>query len=547
MRFAKLTNNGKVRRAAISPDGKYLAYVQLDGEKQGLWIRQTSSTRSIQVVEPGDMTFQGLTFAPDSNSIYYDVYEGENKNAILYQIPVLGGASRKTLEDVDSSIAFAPDGKHFAFVRNEANRKESSILIADAEGGNERRLTSRPGFPAFSNEGPTWSPDGKLIVCPTRLTNAGQVKMALIFIDAETGEQRPFNTRQWDAIGQVSWLGDGRGLVLTAWDFSASMFQDQLWEVAYPDGEAHMVTNDLNSYHSVSLTAGAPSLVTIQSDRLANFSIMSKTDLDKPRQITSGSGDKPSEMFGMSWTPDNRIVYGSSASGNVDVWIMNADGTNQKQLTAGPYISFKPSASPDGKTIVYVSRRNDVPHLWKMDYDGKDPVQLTNGSAETLPVISPDGSSIVFVTVKEGVPTLWKMPAQGGNAVQLTTQPTTYPAFSPDGKQIACLFRPEVGAYWQVAIFPSNGGVPLKTFKVPATIYYDAGLRWAPDGQSFSYVDNRSGVSNIWSQPLTGESPKPVTSFNSGQIFRFGWSLDGRLLAVEHGVIINDVVLINLA
>ena len=543
MRFSKLTSTGKVRRAAISPDGKYMAFVQSEHGKEGMWIRQIASSRSIPIVEASNVKFQGLTFAPDGASIYYDVYDKDDYG-ILYQLPVLGGASRKVFVDLDSAVSFSPDGKKFAFIRNEASRREASLIVAETDTGKERKLASASVIPVSSVEGPSWSPDGKVIVCPTNVKVATKQKKGLVAVDPETGIQHPINSHLWDAVGQIAWAGNGRKLLLTAWDSDASLLLDQLWEVSYPDGEARMLSNDLNSYAGVSLTSEATSLVTIQSDRVANFSIFSKGEFDKPVQITSGSGDKPSEVMGMSWTADNRIVYGSSASGNIDVWIMNADGNDQKQLTADPYINFRPSTSADGRTIVFVSRRDGSPHLWKVDIDGRNPVQLTKGSGETLPSVSPDGSFVVYVTVENNGSTLWKLPLDGGEPTQILPDQATRPSISPDGKSILCLRMAQSTGYWEIAVTPVDGSAPVKTFKMAPTMYFEAGLRWLPGGQGFTYVDNRDGVSNIWSQPLSGEAPKKLTSFDSGQIFRFGWSLDGQMLAVDHGVIINDVVMI---
>ncbi|HKG21865.1 MAG TPA: hypothetical protein VKC34_08185, partial [Blastocatellia bacterium] len=63
-------------------------------------------------------------------------------------------------------------------------------------------------------------------------------------------------------------------------------------------------------------------------------------------------------------------------------------------------------------------------------------------------------------------------------------------------------------------------------------------------GRALTYVDNRGGIANIWSQPLAGGEPRPLTDFKSDQIFSFAWSRDGRQLACSRGVITSDVVLI---
>ncbi|HYJ46850.1 MAG TPA: hypothetical protein VEV81_09575, partial [Pyrinomonadaceae bacterium] len=69
-------------------------------------------------------------------------------------------------------------------------------------------------------------------------------------------------------------------------------------------------------------------------------------------------------------------------------------------------------------------------------------------------------------------------------------------------------------------------------------------VRWTPDSRALTYVDNRNGVSNIWSLPLDGSAGKPLTDFKSERIFGFNWTYDGRQLAVTRGSMSSDVFLI---
>jgi len=86
------------------------------------------------------------------------------------------------------SPKFSPDGKRFAFVRNELNRREASLMIAETDTGKERKLAPAAVIPVSSIEGPSWSPDGKVIVCPSVVHNANKIKKELVAVDAETGE-----------------------------------------------------------------------------------------------------------------------------------------------------------------------------------------------------------------------------------------------------------------------------------------------------------------------------------------------------------------------
>ena len=84
----------------------------------------------------------------------------------------------------------------------------------------------------------------------------------------------------------------------------------------------------------------------------------------------------------------------------------------------------------------------------------------------------------------------------------------------------------------------------MKNFEFAPTVSVDSALRWTSDGRAISYVDNRGGISNIWSQPIDGSPPRPVTDFHGGEIYSFAWSRDGNL-AISRGMQTSDLVLIS--
>jgi Tol biopolymer transport system component len=330
----------------------------------------------------------------------------------------------------------------------------------------------------------------------------------------------------------VAWLKDGNGLVVTAKEQASS--PTQIWYLTYPGGEVHRITNDLNDYHSTSLTADSMALATVQSDVVSHIWVAPNGQASRASQVSSGKFDGLEEI---SWTPDNKIVYSSSAGGNSDIWIMDADGSNQKQLTANAGRNALPSVSPNGRYIVFISNRAGNPNIWRMDIDGSSPKQLTNGSGENCPHFTPAGDWVVYNSFPSKV-VLWKVPIDGGNPVQLTDAPSWRPVVSPDGKMIACNYFVEHSG-WKMVIIPFAGGQPTKIFDT----YRDA-FGWTPDGRALAYIDSR-GLSNITSQPTNGSPSKHLTEFNDGRIFAFAWSQDGKQLALARGMVTNDVVLIN--
>ena len=138
--------------------------------------------------------------------------------------------------------------------------------------------------------------------------------------------------------------------------------------------------------------------------------------------------------------------------------------------------------------------------------------------------------------------TLWKTSIDGGETKQLTDKITEEPDISPDGKLIACFYYPE-GQGIKIAVLPFEGGEFVYEFDVDQSIR-DKTPRWTPDGRAITYILNRGGVSNIWSQPLDGGTPKQLTDFKTDRIFAFDWSRDGKQLLLARGTISNDVVII---
>jgi Tol biopolymer transport system component len=69
-------------------------------------------------------------------------------------------------------------------------------------------------------------------------------------------------------------------------------------------------------------------------------------------------------------------------------------------------------------------------------------------------------------------------------------------------------------------------------------------IAWAPDGKSLTLLSSRSGLPNLWNQPIDGSAAKPMTDFKTGQIFNFAWSADGKNILLARGAINNDLILI---
>jgi Tol biopolymer transport system component len=552
MKILQLTGEGTATMTAISSDGKYVAYVLREGGQETVKVRQVATSSDLQIVPASETHCIGLTFSPDGNYLYYVTLQLRggpgalsdwDVSGTLYHVPVLGGTARRLLTGVASPVTFSPNGARFAFVRSYTDRGESALVVANADGGGEQKLSTRAHPDVYVSNGrygsgPAWSPDGKIIACGVGRFARQQV----VQVSALDGSERPLSSQSWQFVGRLAWLPDGSGLVMTARDQS---LVSQLWLLSYPSGEVRRITNDLNSYADVSLDAQAHSLVSVQSEALTMSLWVIGPDENSVRTkkiVSAGALE-------VSWTPDGRLVYGARSGDQMNLWMVNSDGTELKQLTAFTNsLNVRATVSPDGRYIVFASDRAGprTRNIWRVDIDGSNPVQLTSGEGETWPIFSHDGRWVIYAAIVSGKLTLRKVPVDGGDPVQLAvTVSFPVPSVSPDGKLISYTDRDErPGSPVRIVIIPFDGGDPVKTFDLPPNFEH-AGVRWTPDGRALMYVDNRDSVDNIWSQPLNGGAPRKITDFKSDQMGMFDWSRDGKQLAVWRGTQNSNVVLIN--
>ena len=542
MKITKLTDTGKAGSAAISPDGKYVVHVKEDGGQQSLWVRHIATGSNVPIVTPAEVEYGRMTFSPDGSYIYFGRREKLEAYQTLYQVPVLGGEPKKMNSNVGSPVTFSPDGKRFAFIRNQQD--ESTMLIANADGTGEQPLAALNQPESFKTSGAAWSPDGKVIASGA-VSDDGSSH--IVEVRLEDGAVKSIGSQKWRNVGRVAWLPDASGLIAS--NFELGSTTSQIYQISYPGGEERKITNDLNSYFDISLMAQSGSMVTVQENRLSNIWFAPDGDAGRARQLTHGYG-KSEGRVGVQWTPDGKIVYSSFATGFTPVLsIMNGDGSSPRQLTQSD--SRGPAVSPDGRYIVFASLQGGTDGIWRIDIDGANPKQLVN-SRGAAPSISPDGRWVIYFAVVSGEARLWKIPIEGGEPVRLTDHESTRPAVSPDGKSIAYLYREQQNSPWRISIIPFEGGQPGKLIDVPPgynTTQIFAGvpqrLHWLPDGRSLAYIVTRDGISNIWSMPIAGGAPKQLTNFTSDQIAWFDLSRDGKPTLFSRGTTTKDVVMIS--
>jgi Tol biopolymer transport system component len=510
-----------------------------DRGQQSLWLRQVAVPNSeVQIIPPSSAWYSRLAFSPDGNYLYY--LGGRQAPSGLYRVPVLGGAPAKLVDDVDSSPTFAPDGRQMAYVRGNPDRNETTLVVAGPDGSGERTLATLHGprerftLPA----GPSWSPDGKRIVGSVSVADGDGEYQELMDVRVSDGAVHYITNRRWLQIGRTAWQANGRRVLAIAADRETTLAQ--VWSIDYPGGGATRITNDLDDYRDLSLTADARVMAVLQSAQQSNVWLTDGSS-NQPLRITSGNHDG---IDALAWARDGGLVYSALSSGAQTLWIADREGGRPAPLTDGGGSDGAVAAAPDADRFIFASTRNGGQHLWSIDSD-RQPRQLTSGIRDGSPVFSPDGQWLAYRSYSLGLPNLFRLSSRGGSPARLTERISGSPAISPDGRWIACTYRETALSPVTIAILPSGGGPPSMIL-APLDAPVRSLVRWTNDGRAVMYIRTVSGVSNIWQQPLNGGAAASVTHFDSDQLFNFTPAGRTGQIAVARGRVTNDVVLVSV-
>jgi len=221
------------------------------------------------------------------------------------------------------------------------------------------------------------------------------------------------------------------------------------------------------------------------------------------------------------WSPDGKwIAFNSYKAGNPDAYLMDSDGGNIQDLSNRQGLNTSPNWSPDGKTLALTMSRGGDPELYLIERSGRIVRRLTySPGVDTSPSFSPNGQQIVFISDRAGTPELYVMDITGANIQRLTYgQWVDAPAWSPRGDGIAYERQRSQGRY-DVYMIDSAG----KNNHVIS----EAGARnenptWSPDGRFLAYASDRDGTGKICTMGADGDSPHCVSALG-GESFTPSW------------------------
>ena len=539
LKTQRLTGDGKTPHAEISPDGKFLAYLRLEGASQSLWVKQIQTNSTIPIVRSEEIrNFSGITFSPDGGFVYFNGFTQSGGPPTVYRAPTLGGTPTKVLSNA-SLVQFSPDGNQVSFLRYDPNTNETSVFVAGADGSNERKIVAKKGR-EFLGGSPAWSPDGQHIAVgygDSSLAPGPSTSIKLISVADQS--EADLGSFRWRGGVDLVWHPSGDSLIVVA---TASLIVPaQLWEISYPAGSVRRLTGDQSGYYSISITADGKSIVTCESYSRSAVWVSPDLSPENAKQVMPATSD----TWGISWTADNRIVFASDQTGDNEIWIMDTDGSNAKPLTNDRVFKVTPVASPDGHYVVYISSNNGR-QLERIDIDGGNHMVFDKSVYADNPDISLDGKWVIYDALTNGTSRIFRVPISGGEPQQLTDYPAIEPRYSYDGTRFACFLMDEKNqGYTKIGIVGADGGPPLKILDVPPSTETFRGPIWTPDNKGITVVVAQGERLNLWLQPVDGDAPKQITNFGSPVIYRREFSRDGKRVAIVRGEGIGNAVMIS--
>ena len=531
--FTRLTDFESVE-AAISPDGRFVAFISDHDGVFDVWLSQVGTGHLANLTQgkvgplPGPLRSVG--FSGDGSEIWLG---GGDVGMRLRLMPLTGGTPRNFLSEEAVNLAWSPDGERIVY---HTFGNGDPMFVADRNGANARRIFGdRPGV---HNHFPTWSPDGRWIYfvhgTPAtkemdlwRIASAGGNPERLTQRNTDVAYPTPVGSR---TVFYVARDGDGSGPWLWAFDLKRK--------------DSRRASFGLEQYTSVQASADGRKLVATISNPAA--SLWSVPILDrlaeehdvKPFTVPTVRALAP--RFGRS-----SLFYLSSLGTGDGLWRLRDGQVTEIWKGADGALLETPAVSLDGDRVAIVLRRSGKRQLHVLSSDGAE-LQPIAGEIDVQGTgcWSPDGRWILTGGSDATGPGLFKIPLEGGSPVRLVAGPALNPAWSPDGSLIVYAGTNVRTFAPLLAVRPDGTSVELPQINLRRL---GERVRFLPDGKSVIYMQGLLTSQDFWLLDLASMKSRPLTRLQNRATMRtFDVTSDGKQIVFDRLRENSEVVMIDL-
>jgi Tol biopolymer transport system component/DNA-binding winged helix-turn-helix (wHTH) protein len=523
-RSEPLSNWGNISSARISPDGKYIAYISQNQGTQAIWLRELATTTNLQLLPFSDEEYLNLMFSGKSDFIYFvrKPKGGTQDQGAIFRISIFGGVPTKLATNIQGWFSLSPVDDQIAFTRHEAGGR-NVLLVSDADGNNQRTLAERRSPHEFRAS--RWSPDGSSIACGVGQADNLANEFGLSSFDARSGEEKQITPHKFYYISDLEWLPDQSGLLLST--RKNTTLNNQIWQVSAADGAVVPLFNDAANYTTISLDKEAKQMVATQVAPDFHLSVFDLADLNNSRVTVSADG------AAMSFTRSGSVLYTATTNGQRDIFSMNSNGAEQRQLTNNNFDDFQPLASPDEKYIFFSSSRSGSAHVWRMNADGSGEVQITQTTGGFPLHATPDGRLFYWSALERNI---WRVSVNGGDEAVFFEKRILPPAFSPDGKLLAYYDQAEQsGRRSKIVVIRVDSQETVFSFDLFSESAVPGQIAWSADGSSIFYAASVVSEKSIWRQPLDRKPPHKIADLGARKMLHFALSPNGEKFASISG------------